>query len=121
VSAAHGYYVGGAPLSPETYRISAGGELDLATRPELSEVLERATSSGARDLEFDLTEVTFIDSTAIKLIAHAGAEVRARGGHVGVTLGSRNVLRIFEIAGLERLLALTLSASSPAGIEEPVL
>ncbi len=121
MSAAHGYYVGGAPLSPSTYRISAGGELDLATRPELSALLEQATSPEVRELQIDLTDVTFIDSTAIKVIAHAGAEMRARGGHVGVTLGSRNVFRIFEIAGLERLLALTLTASTPAGIAEPVL
>ena len=121
MSTTHGYFVGGGSVSPSTYRISAGGELDLATRPELSEVLERATGSGASELQLDFTEVTFIDSTAIKVIAQAAAEVRAHGGHVGVTLGSRNVLRIFEITGLERLLALTLSASRPAGVEEPVL
>jgi anti-sigma B factor antagonist len=121
VSAAHGFYVGGAPLSASTYRISAGGELDLATRPELSAVVEEAIAPEVKELQIDLTEVTFIDSTAIKVIAHAGAEMRARGGQVEVMLGSRNVFRIFEIAGLERLLDLTLSATSPAGIAEPVL
>jgi anti-sigma B factor antagonist len=104
------FYVSGGQLERTTYRIRAGGELDMATRAELSRSLEGAGKSGAKTLRLDFTEVTFIDSTAIKVIVRAGEEVRSRGGRVEITFGNRNVLKIFEIAGLERLFALSLVA-----------
>ena len=112
------YYVADARLSEATYRVACGGELDLAARSELSQALARATSSGAENLELDLTKVTFIDSTAIKVIARVGGEIRARGGRVEATFGNQNVLRIFEITGLERLFELTLMLPPEPPVEE---
>jgi anti-sigma B factor antagonist len=114
-----GYYVSGGKLERTTYRVRAGGELDMATRADLSRSLEGASTAGATTLRLDFTEVTFIDSTAIKVIARAGEEVRSRGGQVEIAFGNPNVLKIFVIAGLERLFELSLVADR-IGAEEPL-
>jgi anti-sigma B factor antagonist len=110
------YYVADGSLSETTYRIGAGGELDLAAERELTEALRRAELAGAETLELDFTDVSFIDSTAIKTIAVAGRGVLRRGGRVELTVGNENVFRIFEITGLDRFFDLRLQLR----IEVPV-
>jgi anti-sigma B factor antagonist len=113
-----GYYLAEGLLSEATYRVGAGGELDLASRYELSDALDRAVDSGAKTLELDLTLVSFIDSTAIKVIARAARQLRARGCQMELTVGNRNVFRVFEITGLDRLVEVTFAL--PPVTMEPV-
>jgi len=114
----HSYYIADGLLSETTYRIGAGGELDLAARYELADALGRAVDSEAETLELDLTLVSFIDSTAIKVIARAGRQLRARGVGVELTVGDQNVFRVFEITGLDRLFELALTLPGASTVEE---
>lgn len=116
----HNFWVSDEAISETTYRVSGGGEMDLASRSDLSDALERAEASGATKLELDFTDVGFIDSTAIKVIARAAVNVRERGGKIEMTVGQPNVLRIFAITGLDRLFELTLTLPTLATIEDPV-
>jgi anti-sigma B factor antagonist len=100
------YYIADCRLSEVTYRVGAGGELDLAAQPELVRSLARAKGSGAETVHLDLTKVSFIDSTAIKAIAITGREILARGGRVDVSIGNRHVMKVFEVTGLDRLFEL---------------
>jgi anti-sigma B factor antagonist len=89
--------------------LSAGGEIDYAASPQLRERLADCISAGGRRLVLDLSAVTFIDSTALGALV--GAVVRlheAGGGSLAVVCAEENkrVLRIFEIAGVESLIAL---------------
>jgi anti-sigma B factor antagonist len=87
----------------------AGGDIDYSATPQLRERIADHVDAGKRRLVLDLDNVTFIDSTAIGVLI--GALVRlqdAGGGSVAVVCDecNRKVMRIFEIAGVENLIAL---------------
>jgi len=99
-----------------------GGELDYEISPQLRARIVAAIKDGRRRLVLDLTGVTFIDSTAIGVLA--GAVVRldeAGGGSLAVVCTHEKVLQIFEITGLESVITLhssrdeAISALAPAG------
>jgi anti-sigma B factor antagonist len=103
----------------------AGGEIDYAASPQLRQRINDRIDAGARRLVLDLTDVTFIDSTAIGVLV--GTVMRLHelgdGGGLSVVCAEENqrVLRIFEIAGVDSLIALhrsrqgALSALAAAG------
>lgn len=80
--------------------ISAVGELDLAAAPRLATVLSMATEGPERSVVLDLLPVTFIDSTALGAIMHAGSECEAAGKRLLVVVGEGPVRRLLEITNL---------------------
>ncbi|MGO9488327.1 MAG: STAS domain-containing protein [Solirubrobacteraceae bacterium] len=60
--------------------IALGGEVDLASSPDLRERIFAHINAGRRRLILDLTDVTFIDSTAIGVLVGAVTRLRASGG-----------------------------------------
>ena len=87
--------------------LAAGGEIDLAASPLLHEHIARHVKAGTRHLIIDLSGATFIDSTAIGVLMGAVGSLReARGGTLAVACMHENVLRIFEISGLQAAIAM---------------
>ena len=81
------------------------GELDLASADVVLEELERAERSDAEAIELDLSRVTFMDSTGVRLVL--GAQARARTDatkRFRVRRGRPAVQRVFEICGVDALL-----------------
>ncbi len=75
------------------------GELDLAASPRLTEaLLDFATSE--REVHLDLSEVSFMDSSGLRVIL-ALARSRADIGSVVLLDPSAAVVRIFEIMGID--------------------
>ncbi|MGW7243395.1 STAS domain-containing protein [Streptomyces sp. NPDC054804] len=63
--------------------ITLAGEIDLATAPQVSEVLAECLGDGIRSIDVDLTAVTFCDAsglnaflTAYRLVTDAGMTLR---------------------------------------------
>jgi anti-sigma B factor antagonist len=84
-----------------------GGELDYEVSPQLRARLLGAIKAGRRRLVLDLTEVTFIDSTAIGVLAGAVARMdKVGGGSLAVVSTQEKVLQIFEITGLDSVVSL---------------
>jgi anti-sigma B factor antagonist len=86
----------------------AGGELDYAASPQIRDRLTERIDAGARRVILDLSGATFIDSTGIgALVAAATLLGELDGGALLVVCPDENrrVLRIFEIAGVESLIA----------------
>jgi anti-sigma B factor antagonist len=99
-----------------------GGELDYEVSPQLKARIVSAIKDGIRRLVLDLSDVTFIDSTAIGVLA--GAIVRlddVGGGSLAIVCAHEKVLEIFEITGLDSVITLhrsrddAVSAVSLAG------
>jgi anti-sigma B factor antagonist len=87
--------------------LAVGGELDYAVSPQLKARLIDAIEAGRRRLVLDFSEVTFIDSTAIGVLAGAIARLDAvGGGSLAVVCTHEKVLQIFEITGLESVITL---------------
>ena len=102
-----------APLRDLVVELS--GELDSSVTPGLRREVEDAyCQARARDLIFDLKGVTFLDSSAIGLILGRYRLVHAFGGRVAVAGVDRTTDRIFQAAGLYRLVEKYESAEEAA-------
>jgi anti-sigma B factor antagonist len=100
------YYLTERGAAGDETTIVLGGELDMRAAPALRDALTRAIERRVKDLIVDLTDATFVDSTAIGALMQASARVREAGGRLGLICTNRNVLRTVEIAGLDRHLAM---------------
>ena len=100
--------------------LAAGGEIDYAGSPLMHERIARHIKAGTRHLIIDLSEATFIDSTAIGVLMGAVGSLRdACDGTLAVVCVDENVLKILEISGVQAAIAMyrtreeALSALAP--------
>jgi anti-sigma B factor antagonist len=71
--------------------------------PEFKEVLVTGIEGGAKRVIVDLSGVTFIDSTALGVLVSGAKRVRPRNGNLDIVCTDENIIRIFEITGLDRI------------------
>jgi anti-anti-sigma factor len=79
------------------------GELDIATAPELVELLDRFRRLG-HAVALDLAEVTFMDSTGLTTLMDAHLAAERNGWRFEIKRASQAVQRVFDLAGVGRLL-----------------
>ena len=77
------------------------GELDLTTTPILAEALSALPAEAKQPLLFDLSELTFLDSTGLNLLIRTAQD--HPGGRVQLRSPTSNVRRVLELAGLSAL------------------
>ena len=83
--------------------VRAAGELDVNTAPELREQLARLIGEDSRRIVVDLSEVSFVDSTALSVLVSALKRLRQADGDLELAAPNPSVRRVFEITGLTRL------------------
>jgi anti-sigma B factor antagonist len=96
--------------------IALTGEVDLYTAPEFKTELVRVIEQGATSVVVDLTDTTFIDSTTLGVLVSGLKRVRPKDGHVVLVVTNRNIRKIFEITGLDRVFA--IHETRAAALEE---
>jgi len=79
------------------------GELDIATAPELVEMLHRLRRQ-RHAVQVDLAEVTFMDSTGLTTLMDAHLAAQNNGWAFSIRRPSHAVRRVFELAGVTSLL-----------------
>jgi anti-anti-sigma factor len=86
-------------------RLVLTGELDLGSAPELEAALTRLCEAGVSEIEIDLREVDFIDSTGLRAILIA-KDTCAKEGIEFFLVPSRRESqhKLFEITGLLNVL-----------------
>jgi anti-anti-sigma factor len=103
--------VTGEPLSirserdGDTYRVLAVGELDIATVG----MLEKAVldvEDRAQAIVLDLSGLSFIDSTGLRLVIELSERYGGATNRIQVVAGSPAVERLLDIAGLRDRLPL---------------
>jgi anti-sigma B factor antagonist len=96
--------------------LAASGEIDMATAPALVEAAAAVLASGALDVWLDLSEVTFMDSTGVKVLLDTRGALSGTGRSFAVICPPGPVRRVLGIAGVEGDLPLfTDRASAHAG------
>ncbi len=90
-------------IGARTRALSLVGEMDLYTAPDLKHELLEAIEQGARTVVVDLTETTFLDSTALGVLLGAVKRLRSEGGRIVIVCRDRNIRKIFEITLLDRV------------------
>src|ERR687891_546440 len=102
-------------LGGEVYVIALAGEVDLYTAPEFKEQLLGVIGRGARDVVVDFSDTTFIDSTTLGVLVGGVKRLRPNGGQLSLICSDRNITKIFEITGLDRVF--TIHATRDEAVE----
>ena len=90
-------------LGDSSYVISLAGEVDLYTAPEFKQQLLEVISQGARHVVVDFSDTTFIDSTTLGVLVGGVKRLRTNDGQLSLVCSDRNITKIFEITGLDRV------------------
>ena len=83
--------------------VAVQGEIDLFTAPELKKTLADAIENGATHVVVDLSETSFLDSTALGVLIGAVKRLRSRDGQLVIVNTDQNIAKTFEITGLDQI------------------
>ncbi len=90
-------------LGDDAYVISLAGEVDLYTAPEFKQQLLEVIGQGGRHVIVDFSDTTFIDSTTLGVLVGGVKRLRSNDGQLSLVCSDRNITKIFEITGLDRV------------------
>jgi anti-anti-sigma factor len=100
---------------------SLSGEIDLSNAAEITDALLGGVPNEALGLVVDLSEVSYIDSAGVRMLAELDHRLgwRAQALRVVAPEESRS-RRVLEIAGLERVLSLdTTVKAARTSVQDP--
>src|SRR4051794_23737745 len=93
-------------IADDAYVISLAGEVDLYTAPEFKQQLLEVIGQGGKQVIVDFTNTTFIDSTTLGVLVGGVKRLRTNDGQLSLVCSDRNITKIFEITGLDRVFAI---------------
>jgi anti-sigma B factor antagonist len=85
--------------------ISAHGEIDMETAPRLEDAFAQCGQSS--DVLVDLSEVTFIDSSALRVLVFNAKELDRAGYRIRLQGLSEHQRKVIRLTGLTEVLGLT--------------
>ncbi|MCL6560148.1 MAG: anti-sigma F factor antagonist [Firmicutes bacterium] len=92
-------------LTQDTLFVRLGGELDLGVADYLRSALEEALDrEPARNLVFNLSRVSFIDSSGLGVLLGRYKRVSKEGGKVYLVSPQPQVRKILDLSGLLRIM-----------------
>jgi anti-anti-sigma factor len=90
--------------------IRVSGELDLATSPELEQVVSDIDL--AFPLVFELTGCSFLDSSAVRVLLTTARRAQDAGGGASAVAADPGIRRALEIAGAATILPMHTSLAA---------
>ena len=97
------FHIQDEEIDPQTHVIELGGEVDLYTAPEFKERMVELIEAGKKHIVVDLSKATFIDSTTLGVLVGGVKRLRSNEGELALVCSDRNITKIFEITGLDRV------------------
>jgi anti-sigma B factor antagonist len=88
--------------SPARVVIRLAGEIDLATVPQLRQVLDAHARSG-QTMVLDLREIEFVDSMGLAALVRARHRAIARGAKLELVAPPESVYKVFTLTRLDQL------------------
>ena len=102
-------------LEGDAHVISLAGEVDLYTAPEFKAQLLDVIGRGAKHVIVDFTDTTFIDSTTLGVLVGGVKRLRTNDGELSLVCSDRNIAKIFEITGLDRVFTIHPTREAAVG------
>ena len=102
--------------------VSVGGEIDLSTAPAFEEVIAEALEEGPPALVIELSEVTFMASVGLRILAATQEEVGS-SIQFAVVADHAAASRPMQLTGLDNVISLyptldeALTALGPAAVD----
>jgi anti-sigma B factor antagonist len=100
---------------PDTYVVHVEGDFDSVSVPRVREALDSALSRGCREIVLDLTEVTYVDSSALGFVVWADQRLQPVGGRLVLAGATADVARMLAVSGL---IGLAPSVAMSASIDD---
>ncbi len=82
------------------------GRLDAAQAPQVRKQIDDLIKQGHTRLIFDMSEVSFVDSSGLAVFVNALKGTRAAGGDIVILSPTAPVRSILELTRLHRILAI---------------
>jgi anti-sigma B factor antagonist len=92
-----------ASLTRELALVSVSGELDLYTAEQVRNGIDEADAVGADTVVLDLSESSFIDSTALGVLVQETKRLEGRGHSLVLVTNDPRIRRVLEVTGLDRV------------------
>jgi anti-sigma B factor antagonist len=86
--------------------LSAHGEIDVATAPQLRQQIVELASASSAPLVIDLEGVDFLDSTGLGVLVSGLKRFRTLGSDVLLVATRPRILKVFEITGLTQVFSI---------------
>ncbi len=86
--------------------VTVVGELDLETASQLGDHALESVRDDSPHLALDMSGVTFMDSTGLKVLLAVQTRVQVAQGWLALVGATRAVRRILELTGLDQTFAL---------------
>ncbi|HZI91235.1 MAG: STAS domain-containing protein [Actinomycetota bacterium] len=83
------------------FEAALSGEIDLSTVGELQDRLQTALEGDPSLIVLDLRQVSFLDSSGLRLILRINRRQEENGGRLVLVRGGRRVARVLEITGTD--------------------
>jgi anti-anti-sigma factor len=91
----------------ESARVAVLGELDLATSPLLEQEAKALLDDDVRHLTIDLSALTFVDSSGLRLLISLNDRARAEGWRLSLIGPGGPARTVFQVSGAEAHLPFT--------------
>lgn len=87
--------------SPGRYTVALSGELDIATADQLSAALGDVSPASGERLVIDLTAVSFMDSTGLRVLIGANGAAAEGGYELLIVTGESPAKRVLELTRMD--------------------
>ncbi len=91
--------------------VTVEGQLIVANRQELKQVIADAVEAGARKLVLDFSATAYIDSSGLGALVSINKRVREAGGELRLAGLNEDLRSLFELTKLDTLFAIAPTAN----------
>ena len=98
---------------PDGALLRLTGELDIATVPQVEHALEAARRAQAAHLVLDLRELTFIDSSGLRMVILFADRAREEGWRLTLVSPPEPARSVFRLTGAEENLPFAQEPPAP--------
>lgn len=88
--------------TPELYTITVTGEVDISNADRLREVINFALEQPTEEIQLDLAQVAYIDSTGIGVLVGAAHHAAEHGKGFSVINAQPGVMRVAQLLGVDQ-------------------
>src|SRR5699024_11474450 len=85
------------------YTVKVSGESDVYTAPELKDKLLQLTEVHGNDIQVDLKDITYMDSTGIGVFISAYKSAKEHECSMELIHAKDRVSRLFKVTGLDEI------------------
>jgi len=84
-------------------RIHLAGEFDFSTQDELKQVFEKAISTAVSEIQIDMQDTAFIDSSVIRMFLKWHDTARKNDKSLSIIHCNERIYEIFTIGGFDQI------------------